>query len=288
MGLFSKFKKNKDASVNSDTPKSVEAKKSEEPAKKAPAEEVKKTAPKTEKKAAATVDDVKKASTKAEKKPAPVVDAKKAEASKAEKAKKADAPTASPANKTSADDTKKTEKKPGATVSKTAKTKKEEAPVEAPTDDASADLIATDESAEVVKEKGLSGFFEIKKSKDGRFVFNLFASNRVIIATSQVYSSSASALNGANSVIANAERAAIEDNTLKNPTPVPFPKWEIYRDKAEKYRFRLFAPNGSCICHSQGYTSKASCKNGIESIIRTVKDANIDKSYLKKDKKNND
>ena len=169
---------------------------------------------------------------------------------------------------------------------KAAKTKKEELPAEAPIDDASADEIATDESAEIVKEKGLSGFFEIKKSKDGRFVFNLFASNRVIIATSQVYSSSASALNGANSVIANAERAAIEDNTLKNATPAAFPKWEIYRDKAEKFRFRLFAPNGSCICHSQVYTSKASCKNGIESIIRTVKDASIDKSYLKKDKKN--
>ena len=128
-------------------------------------------------------------------------------------------------------------------------------------------------------------FFEIKKSKDGRYVFNLYASNRVIIATSQIYSSSQSAQNGINSVIANAERAAIDDTTLKNRESVRYPKWEIYKDKADKFRFRLFAPNGSCICHSQGYTSKANCKNGIDSIVRTVKDASIDKSYLKKEKK---
>lgn len=127
-----------------------------------------------------------------------------------------------------------------------------------------------------------TGFFEIKKSKDNRYVFNLYAANRVIIATSQIYSSSQAAQNGINSVIANAEKSPIEDNTLKNPTSQPFPKWEIYKDKADQFRFRLFASNGSCICHSQGYTSKANCKNGIESIIKTVKNASVDKSYLVK------
>jgi uncharacterized protein YegP (UPF0339 family) len=136
------------------------------------------------------------------------------------------------------------------------------------------------ENAEKVK--SASGFFGIKKSKDDRYVFNLYAANKVIIATSQIYSSSQSAVNGANSVILNAEKASIEDQTLKKYTPQPFPKWEIYKDKGGQYRFRLSASNGSCICHSQGYTSKASCKNGIESIIRTVKNAKIDKAYLKK------
>ena len=133
----------------------------------------------------------------------------------------------------------------------------------------------------VAKLNTQSGFFEIKKSKDDRFVFNLYASNKIIIATSQIYSSSQSALNGANSVIANAEKANIEDQTLKNYTTMSYPKWEIYKDKAGEYRFRLSASNGNCICHSQGYTSKANCKNGIDSIIRTVKTAKIDKAYLK-------
>lgn len=146
-------------------------------------------------------------------------------------------------------------------------------------EDELADKIAVAETSESIKVKGVSGFFDIKKSKDDRYVFNLYAANRVIIATSQIYSSSQSAINGANSVIANAEKANVEDQTLKNVTTMPFPKWEIYKDKGGQYRFRLRASNGSCICHSQGYTAKASCKNGIESIIRTVKDAKIDKNY---------
>ena len=132
-----------------------------------------------------------------------------------------------------------------------------------------------------MKTKVFGGAFEIKKSKDGRFVFNLYAANHVIVATSQVYSSSQSAVNGINSVIANAEKAAIEDQTLKNFTPQSFPKWEIYIDKAGQFRFRLLASNGSCICHSQGYTQKSTCKKGIESIIKTSKKAEIDKAYLK-------
>ncbi len=149
-----------------------------------------------------------------------------------------------------------------------------------------AETIATAETSESVAlpaKTGPVGKFDLKKSKDGRFVFNLLAANRVIVATSQVYSSSSAAMNGIHSVIANAEKAPVEDQTLKNYTPLGYPKWEIYLDKGNQYRFRLNASNGSCICHSQGYTTKASCKNGIESIIRTVKDADTEKSYLKKD-----
>lgn len=125
------------------------------------------------------------------------------------------------------------------------------------------------------------GRFEIKKSSDGRYVFNLYAANSVIVATSQIYSSAASALNGIKSIIAHAPKAPVEDQTLKNFTPLGYPKWEIYLDKGGQYRFRLDASNGSCICHSQGYTTKANCKNGIDSIIRNAAGATIDKSYLK-------
>ena len=127
-----------------------------------------------------------------------------------------------------------------------------------------------------------SGKFEVKKSKDGRFVFNLYASNNVIVATSQTYSSSSAAMTGIQSVIANAKSAPIEDQTVKNYTTLPYPKWEIYADKGNQFRFRLNASNGSCICHSQGYTSKANCKKGIESIIRFASDADVSKSYLEK------
>jgi len=44
------------------------------------------------------------------------------------------------------------------------------------------------------------------------------------------------------------------------------PQFEIYKDTAGGYRFRLRAPNGEVIAVSEGYESKSGCKNGIASV----------------------
>ena len=127
-----------------------------------------------------------------------------------------------------------------------------------------------------------SGKFDIRRAKDGRFFFCLYASNHAPIAYSQIYSTSSAALNVIDSIIANSPKSGVEDTTLKNPKSLPFPKWEIYIDKAGEYRFRLYAVNGNCICHaSHGYSTKSGCKGGMESITRFAKEAKVDKSYLK-------
>lgn len=43
-------------------------------------------------------------------------------------------------------------------------------------------------------------------------------------------------------------------------------KFEIYKDKAGEFRFRLKASNGQTILSSEGYKSKASAQNGIKSV----------------------
>lgn len=43
-------------------------------------------------------------------------------------------------------------------------------------------------------------------------------------------------------------------------------KFEIYRDKAGEFRFRLKASNGRTILASEGYKAKAGAKNGIRSV----------------------
>ena len=43
-------------------------------------------------------------------------------------------------------------------------------------------------------------------------------------------------------------------------------KFEVYKDKAGEFRFRLKAANGQNILGSEGYSAKASCLNGIESV----------------------
>ena len=49
-------------------------------------------------------------------------------------------------------------------------------------------------------------------------------------------------------------------------------KFEVYKDKAGEFRFRLKAANGQNILASEGYVEKASCMNGIESVQRNSQD----------------
>ncbi len=43
-------------------------------------------------------------------------------------------------------------------------------------------------------------------------------------------------------------------------------KFEVYQDTKNEYRFRLKAGNGQTILASEGYTTKAGCMYGIESV----------------------
>jgi uncharacterized protein len=52
-------------------------------------------------------------------------------------------------------------------------------------------------------------------------------------------------------------------------------KFEIYSDKGGKFRFRLKAGNGEIIAVSEAYESKASAKNGIESVKKNAADAAV-------------
>jgi uncharacterized protein len=52
-------------------------------------------------------------------------------------------------------------------------------------------------------------------------------------------------------------------------------KFELYKDKAGEYRFRLKAGNGETIATGEGYSSKAGALNGIESIKKNAPDAPV-------------
>jgi uncharacterized protein YegP (UPF0339 family) len=43
-------------------------------------------------------------------------------------------------------------------------------------------------------------------------------------------------------------------------------KFQVYQDKSGEFRFKLVASNGQVIAVSEGYKSKASAMNGIESV----------------------
>ncbi len=114
-----------------------------------------------------------------------------------------------------------------------------------------------------------NGKYVTKKTAAG-YSFNLAAGNNQVIGTSEVYSSKAAMENGINSVKKNAPIAAVEDQTAEDFSKEKNPKFEIYKDKAGEYRFRLKAANGEVILASEGYTAKASCEKGIESVRKNA------------------
>ncbi len=96
----------------------------------------------------------------------------------------------------------------------------------------------------------MAGKFELKKSKNDKYFFNLLASNGQIILTSEMYEARASAVNGIESVKKNsADDARYARLTGKDGSPY----------------FTLKAGNSQVIGQSQMYSSEKSRDGGIES-----------------------
>ena len=118
------------------------------------------------------------------------------------------------------------------------------------------------------------GKFVVSKAKTG-YKFNLKASNGQVIATSEIYDSESGCKSGIESVKKNAPIAPVEDQTVDGFATEKCPKFEVYKDKAGEFRFRLKAGNGQIIAVGEGYTTRANCMNGIESIKKNAPDAEV-------------
>ena len=118
------------------------------------------------------------------------------------------------------------------------------------------------------------GKFVIRKTNTG-VKFDLKAGNGEVIATSEIYDSEDACKKGIASVQKNAPAANIEDQTQEGFAEQKHPKFEIYKDKGDEFRFRLKAVNGRVIAVSEGYKTIASCKNGIESVKKNAVGASI-------------
>lgn len=52
-------------------------------------------------------------------------------------------------------------------------------------------------------------------------------------------------------------------------------RFEIFTDAADEWRFRLVAPNNEIVAVGEGYTTKQSCRKGIEAVKRYAPDADV-------------
>ena len=118
------------------------------------------------------------------------------------------------------------------------------------------------------------GKFVIRTVNSG-IKFDLKATNGQVMLTAEVYTTKAACRNGVESIMKNAPVANVEDQTVEGFETVTHPKFEMYQDKAGEFRFRLKARNGEIIGVSEGYTSKANCVNGVESVKKNAAEAEI-------------
>ena len=125
------------------------------------------------------------------------------------------------------------------------------------------------------------GKFVISKRKE-KVYFNLHSGNNEIILSSQGYAARKGAIKGIKSIKTNAPKAPTENQTLKGFAKLGNPKFEVYRDRAKKFRFRLISSNGKCIGHSEGYNTLAACKNGIASVKKNAASPIVNEKDLEK------
>ena len=107
----------------------------------------------------------------------------------------------------------------------------------------------------------MSAKFEIKKAKNGKFFFNLKASNGQIILTSQMYKDKTGAKNGIASVQKNCSSKDLFESKVS---------------AGGKSSFVLKAKNKQVIGNSQSYASASSMANGIESVNKNGPSTVID------------
>jgi len=63
---------------------------------------------------------------------------------------------------------------------------------------------------------------------------------------------------------------------LRSPGGTMASKFEIYRDQAGKFRFRLKASNGQIVATGEAYETRAAAKEGCESVLRAAASAQIE------------
>ncbi len=111
------------------------------------------------------------------------------------------------------------------------------------------------------------GKFQIRQTETG-YKFDLKAANGETVATSEVYTTLARCRKGIESTVRSALKANFAD--LSRGEKAANPKFELFLDKAGRYRFRLRARNGQVIACSDGYATREGCENGILSVRKNT------------------
>lgn len=108
----------------------------------------------------------------------------------------------------------------------------------------------------------MSGYYDLKKTASGSYMFNLKAGNHEVILTSETYNTKAAAEGGIASVQTNSPHDA---------------RYERKKSVRDEPYFVLKATNNQTIGKSEMYSSASAMENGIASVkangpTKTIKD----------------
>jgi hypothetical protein len=119
----------------------------------------------------------------------------------------------------------------------------------------------------------MSPKFQVYKDTAGKFRFRLRADNDKIVAVGEAYEQHAGCLNGIKSVQRNCN-SEIEDLTVED-RKVSNPKYQIFKDAADEFRFHLKAANGGIIAESGGFRTKEDCLRTVD-VVKSSHNAEIE------------
>ena len=119
----------------------------------------------------------------------------------------------------------------------------------------------------------MAGKFVIVPTSNGKFAFNLKASNGGVILTSSVMYDTAEAAQAGLEAVRAIALSPIEDQTREEK--LEGAKFELYQDKGGQFRFRLKDAAGENLGKSEAYKAKTSAKKGIASVGRNAPEAPV-------------
>ena len=124
-----------------------------------------------------------------------------------------------------------------------------------------------------------SATFELYEDTAEEFRWRLRHDNGQLIAEpGQGYTTKENAINGIDSVKENASAAPVEDQTAPGgPQESPAATFELFRDAAEEFRWRLRHENGQILAGpGQSYTTKENAINGVDSVKENAPGAPVE------------
>ena len=106
--------------------------------------------------------------------------------------------------------------------------------------------------------------FQIYRDIADKHRFRLRAPNNKIVAVGEAYETKDGCLNGVHAIKKYCT-AEIEDLTV-GEAKIANPRFQVYKDATDKYRFRLRAPNNEIVAVGEAYEKKSGCMNGVQAV----------------------